>query len=95
MYWEGGALLLTLSGQSCARTIRSHITFAASGCRPALHPIPDHSSDVAGSPCVRGWRRNPTGSSGVVPSLEVPSRPGSTSSLRRTTAMMVACPAPG
>ena len=67
MYWEGGALLLTLSGQPCSRTTRSHITFAVSGRRPAVHPIPDHSSDVAGGPGVRGWRRNPAGGSSAVP----------------------------
>lgn len=54
MYWEGGALLLTLSGQPCSRMVRSSITFAVSECRPAVHPVPDHSSVVADGPSVRG-----------------------------------------
>lgn len=67
MYWEGGAPLLTLSGQPCSRATTSHSTFAVSGHRPAVHPVPDHSSDVAGGPCVRGWRRNRAGGSSAVP----------------------------
>lgn len=67
MYWEGGALLLTLSEQPCSRATTSPSTFAVSGHRPAVHPSPDHSSDVAGGPCVRGWRRNPAGGSSAIP----------------------------
>lgn len=39
MYWEGGALPLTLSGQPCSSTMRSHITFGVSRRRPAIHPV--------------------------------------------------------
>lgn len=99
MYWEGGALPLTLSGQPRSITMRTHITFGVSGRRPAIHPILDRSSDMAGGPCVRGWRSILCvrgWREAAVPCLEVPSRPGSTSSLCRAAVVVgVGCPVPG
>lgn len=63
MYTEGGALLVTLSGQPRSRAAGSPIVL---GRRPVCR-VPEHRPGAAGHTRARGWRRSLTGGSAAVP----------------------------